>query len=120
MRHENGSVSCVSYQSAGDRGFAPERIEVFGGGQTAALDNWGVVELWRDGRREKVDGRKNKGHAAEFTALLSACRIGGEWPIPWEHLYGVTWASLMAVRSLREGIPMTVAMEMETSEIVPA
>ena len=52
---------------------------------------------------KKSSGGKNKGHANELESFLRACRSGGAWPIPWEQLYGVTWASLMAVQSIREG-----------------
>jgi predicted dehydrogenase len=104
MRHENGSISNVSYQAGGDRSIPAERIEVFGGGQAAVIDNWDKIELYHGGRREGARGGKDKGHALEFKAFIDACRSGGAWPIPWADLYAVTWASLMAVRSLREGI----------------
>jgi predicted dehydrogenase len=105
MRHANGSISCVSYQAGGDRAGPVERLEVFGGGRTATVEEWDHIELWRDNQVERMRG-KDKGHAGELVAFVEACRRGGEWPIPWEHLYGVTWASLMAVLSLREGLPM--------------
>ena len=105
LRHANGSISSVSYQAGGDRAAPAERIEVFGGGRTATVENWDRVELWQGGRQRKSSGGKDKGHRGEFAAFLDACRSGGEWPIPWTELYAVTWASLMAVRSLREGRP---------------
>jgi predicted dehydrogenase len=106
LRHADGSASMVAYQSGGDRGFPPERIEVFGGGRTAALSNWNDGELWSGGKKRAFSGGKDKGHAAELAAFVDACRGGGAWPIPWADLYGVTWASLMAVQSLREGMPI--------------
>ena len=36
IRHANGSLSSISYQAGGDTLSRPERIEVFGGGRTAA------------------------------------------------------------------------------------
>ena len=104
LRHENGSVSNVSYQAGGDRVVPPERIEMFGGGRTAVIDNWDKVQLYRGGRATKGRGGKDRGHEAELRAFVEACRRGGEWPVAWEELYAVTWASLMAVRSLREGV----------------
>lgn len=108
LRHANGSISSVSYQAGGDRAAPAERIEVFGGGRTATVENWDRIELWQGGRRRKASGGKDKGHRAGFAAFLGACRSGGEWPIPWPELYAVTWASLMAVRSLREGRPFDI------------
>lgn len=111
MRHENGSISSVSYQAGGDRAVSPERIEVFGGGKSAIVDNWDRIELYRDGQRADSSGGKDRGHALELKAFMESCRRGGPWPIPWDHLYAVTWASLMAVRSLREGIPLEIDAE---------
>jgi predicted dehydrogenase len=106
--HADGSVSSVSYQAGADRGGPTERFEVFGGGRTAIVDSWDAIELWSGGRATRARGGKDKGHAAEIDAFLTACRTGGAWPIPWEHLYGTTWASIMAVRSLREGRPISM------------
>lgn len=105
LRHANGAVSNVSYQAGGDKGGPRERIELFGGGRTATMDDWGDAELWRSGRREKASGGHDKGHAAELRAFLDAMRAGGAWPISWEELDAVAWASMAAVRSLREGAP---------------
>ena len=72
------------------------------------IDGWKEGELWSGKRRERFSAAKDKGHTAEFSAFIETCRSGGKWPISWEEVYGVTWASLMAVRSLREGIPFSV------------
>jgi predicted dehydrogenase/threonine dehydrogenase-like Zn-dependent dehydrogenase len=103
IRHANGSVSAVSYQAGGDTAFPVERIEVIASGRSATLDGWQEGQLWTKGRCEKFSAHKDRGHKAGFAAFLAACHEGGPWPIPWEDLYGVTWASLNAVRSLREG-----------------
>jgi predicted dehydrogenase len=108
LRHADGSISSISYQTGGDSAFPAERIEVLGGGRTAVIDAWQNVELWRNGKRERSSAKRDKGHQGEFAAFLSACRSGGPAPIPWDQLYGVTWASLMAMRSLREGSPFAL------------
>jgi predicted dehydrogenase/threonine dehydrogenase-like Zn-dependent dehydrogenase len=107
LRHANGSVSSVSYQAGGDTAFPTERIEVIASGRSATLEDWQNGELWMNGRCGKFSGKKDRGHKAEFAAFLGACRSGGPWPISWEDIYGVTWASLNAVRSLREGEPFS-------------
>ncbi len=105
MRHQNGSVSGISYQAGGDRACPAEQIEVFGGGRTAIVEAWDRIELWRDNRRVRRRGGRDRGHAAEFKVFLDACRSGGAWPIPWAHLESVSLATFLAVRSLREGVP---------------
>ena len=105
IRHRNRSVSSISYQAGGDTAFPAERIEVIATGQSAVLEAWQDGQLWSKGQCRKFSGEKDRGHAAEFAAFVKSCREGGPWPISWEDLYGVTWAALGAVRSLREGLP---------------
>ncbi|MDQ3918872.1 MAG: alcohol dehydrogenase, partial [Acidobacteriota bacterium] len=106
LRHADGSVSNVSYQAGGDRAAPVERIMVDGGGRTGFIDAWDSVEMWGGNKVTRARGSKDKGHEAEFKRFVEVCRAGGAWPIPWEHIYGTTWASLAAVRSLREGLPV--------------
>lgn len=107
LRHANGAVSQVSYQAGGDKGGPRERIEVFGGGRTATLEDYGALELWKGGQVRKASGGHDKGHAAELRCFFDALRTGSAWPIPWAELEGVAWASLAAVRSIREGTAQT-------------
>jgi predicted dehydrogenase len=102
LRHANGGISTVFYQAGGDRSGPGERLEVFGGGRTATVEGWNTIELWAGHRRSRIDGKKDKGHAAEVRAFVDAVG-GGGWPIPWDHIHGSTWASLAAVDSLRTG-----------------
>jgi predicted dehydrogenase/NADPH:quinone reductase-like Zn-dependent oxidoreductase len=111
LRHRDGSVSSVSYQAGGDRSLPAERIEVIGSGRTAVVEGWDRVELRRGGKLTRASGHKDKGHAAEVRAFLDAARKGGDWPIPWDHLRAVTEATLLAVRSLREGNPLECSFQ---------
>ncbi len=106
MRHANGGISNVSYQAGGDRSGPTERVEIFGGGRTAVLEGWSTLEVWAAGSRRAERAGKDKGHAAALAAFVNACRAGGAWPIPWEHLHATAWASLAATESLRSGLPM--------------
>jgi predicted dehydrogenase/threonine dehydrogenase-like Zn-dependent dehydrogenase len=107
LRHANGSISSVAYLAGGDRSFPKERIEVIGAGRIAVIDDFRTLTLCRDGRttRKKLRGQ-DKGHRAEVAAFAETLVNGGPAPIPWHELRAVTLASLMAVRSLREGLPI--------------
>lgn len=106
LRHLNGSVSSISYQAGGDETAPRERIEMFGGGRTAFMDDWADVSLWSKQRKERKNCGGHKGHSEELTAFLSACRSGGAWPIPWAELESSAWAAMAAVESLRIGLPI--------------
>jgi predicted dehydrogenase len=109
LRHANGSISSVGYLAGGDKAFPKERIEVIGGGRIAVIDDFRTFTTSKNGRisRVKLSGH-DKGHAAEIAAFAKAICDGGSPPIPWEEIRATTLASLLAVRSLREGMPLNL------------
>ncbi len=52
LRFANGSQGTISYLANGDKSFSKERIEVFGGGTVAVLEDFRRLEL--DSRREEA------------------------------------------------------------------
>jgi predicted dehydrogenase len=106
LRHANGSVSSIAYLAGGDKSFPKERVEVFGGGRAGVIDDFRTVTTSIRGRMKTRKLRaQDKGHRAEIEAFADAVAAAGACPIPWDELRGVTLASLLAVRSLREGCP---------------
>lgn len=104
LRHANGAVSNVAYLSGGDAAFPKERVEVFGGGKVAVIDDFCSVVTCSGGRQRKaLRGRQDKGHRAEIEAFARAILDGGVAPISWAELRAVTSASFLAVKSLHEG-----------------
>jgi predicted dehydrogenase len=99
----DGSLGMVDYLSNGDKSFPKERLEVFCGGSVAVLDDFRSLEMVRDGRRKvaKSTLRQDKGHFGEWQAFVKAIRAGGQPPIPYEQLIGVTKATFASVESLR-------------------
>jgi predicted dehydrogenase len=109
MRHANGSISCVTYVSTGDRSFPKERVEVFAGGAVAIIDDFRTVSTYCGGRSKRQTIRpQDKGHKNEIAAFLDSITNGRSVPIPWTELRATTRASFLAVKSLREGIPFDV------------
>lgn len=110
LHHANGSVSSIIYTAGGDPSFPKERVEVFGGGRVAVIDDFRAVTLIADGKR-KVHRlhQQDKGHGAEIAAFATALTRGGASPISWDELRAATLASILAVRSIREGVPQTVS-----------
>ena len=106
LRHANGSISNITYVSSGDKSFAKERVEIFGGGQVAVIDDFRELVMSSGGKTRKRRWNQDKGHRAEIAAFATALAKGGTAPIPWNELRDVSLASLLAVQSLREGWPL--------------
>jgi predicted dehydrogenase len=106
----NGSIGTVEYLANGDKSFPKERVEVFGGGRVGILEDFRRLELLADGHRRNQRSwlRQDKGHRAEWAALVQALQSGGGPPIPYEQLASVTLATFAAVESLRrqETVPV--------------
>jgi predicted dehydrogenase len=105
LEFPGGSVGTIVYAAHGDRSSSKERLEVFGSGKTAVLDDFRRLEMSVGGRREtrRLWLRSDKGHAAHWDAFLSAVASGGPAPIPYPQLLAVADATLAAVESIRRG-----------------
>ena len=99
----DGSVGVVDYLANGDKTFPKERVEVFSGGRIAVLDDFRSLEMVQDGHRSVTKKAQDKGWYGEWQAFVKAIREGGQPPIPYEQLIGVTKATFAAVESLRCG-----------------
>jgi len=108
LRHADGSISSIAYLAGGDKAFPKERVEVIGGGKVAVIDDFRRVELWSGGKVKVEKNAQDKGHAAEMAAWARALKNGGPAPIGWDELKAVSLTSILAVQSLREGVPFEV------------
>ena len=101
----DGSVGTIAYVAAGDRAMGKERVELFGGGVSAALDDWRTLEVYRAGKADKDKSRlrQDKGHQAEWQAIRRALEAGGAPPIALESLIATSLATFAAVRALKSG-----------------
>jgi predicted dehydrogenase/threonine dehydrogenase-like Zn-dependent dehydrogenase len=101
----DGSLGTISYLANGDKSFPKERAEVFCGGRVAILDDYRTLETVLNCKRKVFRSplRQDKGHAAEWQAFVVALLEGGPPPIPYEQIFGVTRATLAALKSVRSG-----------------
>jgi predicted dehydrogenase/threonine dehydrogenase-like Zn-dependent dehydrogenase len=105
LRFENGSEGTISYLANGDRSFSKERIEVFGGGGAAVLEDFRQLELARDGKKESQNSRwtQDKGHRGEWKAFAESVRQNSAPPISFEDLVCSTLATFRIEESLATG-----------------
>ena len=99
----DGSMGVVDYLANGDKSFPKERVEAFCGGQVAVLDDFVSLLTVKDGKKKETKGAQNKGWVEEWKVFAGSIREGGEPPISYEQLIGVTKVTFAAVESLRTG-----------------
>jgi predicted dehydrogenase len=111
----DGSVGTIVYACNGDRSFSKERIEVFGSGCVATLDDFRKLELVRHGRTQVFRSwlRQKKGHFEECQAFVECIRSGGESPIPFEEIIASTEATIRIAEAIRSGSELKVDQELD-------
>ena len=84
-------------------------MEVLGGGKLAVIEDFRELRTAVNGKvSSEKKWQQDKGHRAEIEAFAEALAKGGPSPIPWEELRSVSLAAILAVRSLREGMPFDI------------
>jgi len=117
LRFANDSQGTISYLTNGDRAFAKERLEVFGGGAVAALEDFRRLELSRHGRRQTFRSRwrQDKGHRAEWAAFVDSIRTG-KAAIAFDELICSSLATLRIKESMATGkrLPVDTSVFLES------
>jgi predicted dehydrogenase/threonine dehydrogenase-like Zn-dependent dehydrogenase len=113
LRFANGSQGTISYVANGDRSFSKERIEVFGGGSVAVLEDFRRLDLVRHGRKQTAQSRwrQDKGHGEEWAAFVRSLQQGTESPIRFEDLV----CSMLATLRIDESIAIGERMAVDTA-----
>ncbi len=121
IEFEDGSLGTISYLCRGDRTFSKERVEVFGDGCVAVLEDFRRMELVRHGKRQSSRSwlRQDKGHHAEWGAFSECIRNSGSSPIPFEDIAASTLATIRILDSLRSGNSTKVNMEVPDLTLAP-
>ena len=102
LEFADGSLGVIVYVANGDRGYPKERVELFGGGRVATLDDFRRLELVRDGRKtvHKSGGRQDKGHREALRAFVAAIREGRPSPVPWKEAVATSLTTFRILESL--------------------
>jgi predicted dehydrogenase/threonine dehydrogenase-like Zn-dependent dehydrogenase len=110
LRFANGSLGTIGYFANGDRSFSKERIEVFGGGSVAVIEDFRRLELVRNGKKNTFRSRlrQDKGHRKEWEAFSNAIQTGSDSPMPFRDVVG----TMLAVFALEESrcLGLTIAV----------
>src|SRR5690606_28348497 len=99
IRHEDGSLSTLTYTALGSKSHPKERAEIFVDGRVLILDDYKNLSVvggtggWRGTVIEK-------GQAEELKALARALKSGGPWPISLEEQLAATRISFAVEEQL--------------------
>lgn len=110
LRFSDGSLGTITYVANGDKSYSKEKVEVFGGGRVAMLDDFRRLELAANGKHQifRAPLRQDKGHRAEWEAFVSSIQSGGPSPI----LFGELVTTMLTTFALEEsrclGKPVSV------------
>ena len=98
------------YLANGDKSFSKERIEVFGGGRVAVLEDFRRLELVHSGKKRVLRSllRQDKGHRGEFEAFIAAIQTGSESPIPFPEIVSTMLTTFALEESRCLGRPIAV------------
>lgn len=110
LRFADGSQGTISYLANGDKSFSKERIEVFGGGTVAVLEDFRRLEQIRGGKKRVLRSllRQDKGHAGEWEAFVTAIKTGAESPIPLREIVSTMLATFALEESRGTGNPVVI------------
>lgn len=109
VAYADGSTGTLAYSTVGDKRAPKEGLEVFGGGQAALLDDFRVLDLYRDGKHERTKSlNQDKGQATQIAETVQAFRERGQAPIPFDEVVEAMRVVFAAQRSLASGRPEPV------------
>ncbi|HEU5101197.1 MAG TPA: bi-domain-containing oxidoreductase, partial [Roseiflexaceae bacterium] len=113
IRFAEGSVGSILYATGGDKTFPKERVEAFGGGRVAVLDDFRVLDMVKAGRRrrERQLLKQDKGHASELDVFVRAVRGHTPSPIAFESLVLTTLTTLRIQDALLTDRPQPIGWQ---------
>jgi predicted dehydrogenase len=110
LRFDDGSAGSIVYAASGDRSMGKERVEAFGGGRSAVLDDFRLQRTFRDGRAQTHRSwlRQDKGHRGLWQAFVKSITNGSAPPIHYEDILAVSRTTFAALESLQTGQAVSV------------
>jgi predicted dehydrogenase/threonine dehydrogenase-like Zn-dependent dehydrogenase len=106
------AVGTLVYSGGGDPKLPKERLEAFGGGVSAVLDDFRVLTIHRGGKRRQWKSSHDKGYRAEIRRFLAAASGKAEAP-PVRSYLDTTRLTLALAASLRTGMAVDTSPQAE-------
>ena len=115
---DGGSVGTLCYSTVGSKAASKERLEIYGGGDAAILDDFRTLELVRQGRRTRSKAmNQDKGQARQIAETIQAFRARGEGAIPFGQLMDAMRVVFAAQASLASGNAIALESRAVAAEV---
>jgi predicted dehydrogenase/threonine dehydrogenase-like Zn-dependent dehydrogenase len=106
---DGGSVGTLCYNTVGNNTFSKERLEVYGGGNLAVLDDFRSLQIVKNGKLTQTKApNQDKGQQREVKDTVEAFRTTGAAPIPFPELVATMRVIFAARKSASTGEPVDV------------
>lgn len=105
----DGSLCTIHYVANGNTSMPKERVEVFSSGISAELVNFKTLKVYgasAPGRQRYLN--QAKGFTEEAKAVVDAVAGGGPAPIPFDEIYAVSRATVLAVQAIASGQSLVI------------
>jgi predicted dehydrogenase/threonine dehydrogenase-like Zn-dependent dehydrogenase len=91
LKYRNGSVATIDYFANGSKSMRKERIEIFGRGKSAVIDDFTRSTFYSESGEEKYNLRhQDKGQTGEVNTYINSLMTGKEPPIPVEDILSIS------------------------------
>ncbi|PIX17177.1 oxidoreductase [Candidatus Desantisbacteria bacterium CG_4_9_14_3_um_filter_40_11] len=100
---KDGSIGTIHYIACGDSSFSKERIEIFGNGSVAVIDNFISGLFVKNGKTKECKLKQiDKGHKEEVFCFGKAVKKGEKMPIPFREIVVATFVTFKIMESLKK------------------
>jgi len=111
IKFNNGSSCVLAYLADGDKNYSKEKIIITGGGTNIEFDNFKSVTVYKDGKSSKKKFLLiDKGQKNEMSVLSESVK-SGTMPVSFDSLLLNSYASIMAVESIKTKISYKLSPE---------
>ncbi len=107
IKFDNGSVGNLVYVANGDKSLPKERIEVFGAGKAAVINDF-QDGSFHGGNKTRSLKSAGKGHQQEVSGFLTSLKEGKASPISFRSVCLTTLATFKIIDSLHTGMPQEI------------
>lgn len=109
VRFDGGSIGTLFYSTLGSKAVSKERLEVYGGGAAAWLDDFRTLTIARGSDSDRSrKWNQDKGRSRQIAEVVEGFRIRGRAPVPPEDLFSGMEAIFAARRSLQTRAPVRI------------